>query len=93
MAWHRDMGTWCGNTLVAFNKDLFTLRPNGILEIRGTGWGPTRRNGNKRKLNDGSDLVRTYNLRSAARAKRVAEFIVQLMYEEEIKAKEKTAEK
>lgn len=60
-----EYGKWAGNTLISAKKELFTILPGGILEIRGPG----------------QDVVRVCKLRSVRRARRIAELIVLIDYE------------
>ena len=61
---------WAGDTLVARDGSLFTVR-GCTLEIRGNGWDRRRRRGET----ENSDLARVCHLDSEAQARRIAEIV------------------
>ncbi len=67
------MFQWIDNVLVAPNGDLYTVLPNGTLEIRGKGWGRSN------KKNPGRDVVRVCPIGNVNSARQVAEYIVRFL--------------
>jgi len=65
--------TWIDNTLVSPARSLFTVFPDGRLEIRGDGW-DRRRRGDPPL----ADRPRVCRLDNEAQARRVAEMVVEM---------------
>lgn len=65
--------SWYDNILVN-GKDLYTVLPDGTLEIRGPGWDRRRRRGDTPM----TDRSRVCRCGSPEKAKRIAELVVQL---------------
>lgn len=70
-------GQWVDDCFVTANE-IMTVKPNGHLEIRGDGWGPTLRS--RRVDNEGSDRVRVCKFDSEAEARRMAELVSIALY-------------
>lgn len=62
-------GNWAGDSLVSSLGDIYTITPEGNLEIRGKGWGPTIRS----RKRDPYDRVSICKFGSKERAKAIAE--------------------
>jgi hypothetical protein len=82
------IGKWVEDTFVTFERDLFTVTPEGNLELRGNGWGPTRRGHGpkverrKKRTGEFSDEVRVCKFGSVKRARRMAEVLAKLLWEQ-----------
>lgn len=64
-------GTWVNNVFV-HGKELFTVFPDGTLEIRGPGWDGRKRKGDTEM----TDRPRVCKLDSEEEARRIVELIV-----------------
>ena len=69
-------GDWVDNCFVT-PGEIMTVLDDGTLEIRGDGWGATKR---ERVIHEGSDLVRTCKIGDANQARRIAEEIARILY-------------
>jgi len=67
------MNAWVDNVLVAPDGSLFTVFPDGTLEIRGKGW-ERRRRGDPPM----ADRPRVCKLDNEPRARRIAEMVVEM---------------
>ena len=77
-------GKWMDNVFVSFKKDIFTVLPDGTLEIRGKSW-------TKWKKGDhpGTDRVRRCRLANEQQARNVVEIIAKLDWDDYKKGKKK----
>lgn len=67
---------WVDNIFVAPDRSMFTVRPNGDVEIRGPGWDMKKRRGDTPM----TDRPRLCKLGSVERARRIVEMIVDITY-------------
>lgn len=69
---------WIENVCIA-GRDLFTVFPDGTLEIRGPGWDHKRRKGDT----DMTDRPRICKLGTEERARKIVELIIAMSSEKE----------
>lgn len=66
--------TWVDNILLVNDGSMFTVLPDGTLELRGPGWEGRRRRGQP----PGADNPRICRLGSESAARRIAELVARI---------------
>lgn len=75
-------GKWLDNVFVSFRRDMFTVLPDGKLEIRGNGWTKWKKGDHR-----GTDRVRVCRLANEQQARRIVELIAKMDWVEYKKRK------